>query len=57
MIARQNDQNSFTPEWGGFAIEGLRVTGDDAHVGDAVAERGCETRSRSLDGNELDLRE
>ena len=25
MVAGQNYENTFTPEWSGFAVEGLRV--------------------------------
>ena len=40
MVTRQNNQNSFTPKRGGFAIEGLRVACYDVHVDDAIAEGG-----------------
>src|ERR1700732_5320641 len=56
MISRQSDQCTFAPEWQNVAVSERSFPRYDRYIHRAAPKRGNETRSRTLDHSEFDLR-
>jgi len=56
MILWQGNQDPLAPEWKGLTFGKMRSAGHDENVECSVSLRSRQARSRSLDGDEFDMR-